>query len=227
VARAQALRGERLVTFGAAESDWLRLTQTAAGLNPEGTFSFGRHSATVRLQLPGAHNLQNAGAALAICLALGVPLQAGAEALASFTGVAGRSQRNTLGRLTVIDDSYNANPASMKAAVELLASLPGPRLAVIGAMAELGSLSDEAHRRLGRQLGDAGLDQLFLLGALEATLKGALEAGLSLSQIHLCETHTQCADLLRPWLQTDAVLLLKGSRVAGVEKVLELLKREV
>jgi murE/murF fusion protein len=227
LARAKAIHGQRVVSFGAADGDWLRLVDSKGGLNPEGTFTFGRHTATVRLQIPGLHNLHNAGAALSVCLALGVSLPSAAAALATFTGVSGRSQRTRLGQLTVIDDSYNANPASMKAAVDLLGSLPGPRLAVIGTMAELGDLSADAHRRLGRNLGAAGVDQLFLLGDLEPTLKGALEAGLNLNQIHVCETHAQCADLLRPWLHTDAVLLLKGSRVAGVEMVLELLKREV
>ena len=124
--------------------------------------------ADLRLALPGRHNVMNALAAAAVALALDVPLDAVVRGLESVRPVRGRLQVREARGLRVLDDTYNANPGSVAAALAVLATSPGRRWLVLGDMGELGAESAELHRRMGRLAREAGVDRLWTLGALAA-----------------------------------------------------------
>ena len=118
--------------------------------------------------------------------------------------------------MRVIDDSYNANPSSVQAAIEVLGALPGRRLLVLGDMAELGAEAAALHAQCGAAARAAGIDRLFTLGPLSAAAAGAFGAGA-------CALDDRAAllEALEPLLQADATVLVKGSRSAGMEQVVQ------
>jgi UDP-N-acetylmuramoyl-tripeptide--D-alanyl-D-alanine ligase len=122
----------------------------------------------LQLHIPGRHNLHNALAATAAALAAGVPLTAVAQGLASFRPVAGRSRLLPLrwaGRdVSLVDDSYNANPDSVRAAIDVLAALPGPRWLVLGDMGEVGDRSPVFHAEVGAYARAAGIEKFWAVG---------------------------------------------------------------
>ena len=130
---------------------------------PEGT-------TPVRLHIAGRHNVKNALAASACALAAGVPLAAVAQGLLAFEPVKGRSRALVMHRggadITVIDDTYNANPDSVRAAIDVLAELPAPRLLVLGDMGEVGNQGPEFHAEVGAYAAECGIEALFTLGDL-------------------------------------------------------------
>lgn len=174
-------------------------------------------SAHARLQLLGRHNVRNALAATAAALAAGRPLSEIAAGLGRVRPVPGRlfplAGRNGA---RVIDDSYNANPLSVQAAIEVLGALPGRRLLVLGDMAELGTEAPALHAQCGATARAAGVDRLLTLGPLSAAAASAFGTGA-------CALDDRAAliDALEPLLQADATVLVKGSRSAGMEKVVQ------
>ncbi|MDH4389974.1 MAG: UDP-N-acetylmuramoyl-tripeptide--D-alanyl-D-alanine ligase [Aquabacterium sp.] len=138
-------------------------------------------AATLQLHIPGRHNLHNALAAAASALAAGVPLAAVVQGLAVFRPVAGRSRLLPLqwaGRaVTLVDDSYNANPDSVRAAIDVLASLPAPRWLVLGDMGEVGDQGPAFHAEVGAYAQAAGIDQFWAAGTACADAARAYGAG--------------------------------------------------
>jgi len=181
----------------------------------------------VHLPMPGRHNVSNALAAAAMAHALGVEppaIRTGLEALEPPTM---RMQVVRVGNgVTVLNDAYNANPASMAAALDTLrTSTAVRRLAALGEMRELGAAAAEAHEELGRVAAGAGLDRLFVLGPLAARVReGALMGGMQPEQVVVAADHAALAATLREELRAGDVLLLKGSRGAAMEAVLEKLR---
>ncbi|MDR5172337.1 UDP-N-acetylmuramoyl-tripeptide--D-alanyl-D-alanine ligase [Methylobacillus flagellatus] len=176
----------------------------------------------LRLPVPGLHNIRNALAATAAALSMGVPLDAVAGGLAGFAGVKGRLQRKPGRRgALLIDDTYNANPASMRAAIDVLASQPGKRLLVVGDMGELGENEAALHAELGAYAKAAGVDALHALGGLTAK---AVEAYGSGASHH--ETVESLAASLLPELDADTTVLVKGSRFMRMERVVDLLQEQ-
>src|SRR5262249_33691259 len=148
----------------------------------------------VRLGLPGRHNVTNALAAAAAAHALGVDVEAIRRGLEAFRPPGMRMEVTRLsGGITVLNDAYNANPASMAAALRTLAATRAPRrLAALGEMRELGAEAERAHRDLGAQAAGAGLDALFLLGAhADAVRAGAQAAGLGRERIVVSTSHEE------------------------------------
>ena len=189
----------------------------------------GGQRAPVRLQVAGRHNVSNALAATAAARAVGVPLEVACRALETFTAPTMRMQRMTLASgVVVLNDCYNANPGSMAAALQTLgASRARRRLAALGEMLELGPGSEAAHREIGRRAGEARVDALFLMGTYAAAVReGAIAAGLPADRITIAPTHATMADALRATLVAGDLLLLKGSRGAALERVLQLLTVE-
>lgn len=179
----------------------------------------------IRVPVPGRHNVYNALAAAAVGIRLGVPLDRIAEGVASATLPAMRMQVfGTACGVTVVNDAYNANPVSMKAALETLASMqtPGRRVAVLGDMAELGSLSELAHFRIGEQVAALGLDLLLTVGERAVRIAaGAKAAGMSPQKVRTFEDAAEAADSLAALIRPDDTVLVKASRVMGLETVID------
>ncbi len=192
------------------------LGHTAQVDTPEGTF-------VLQLALGGLHNVRNALAATAMAWAVGVPLDAIAQGLASVRPVRGRlaGQRLADGGW-LIDDTYNANPASVRAAIAVLASLPGPRWLVLGDLGELGPEAVQLHQDLGQAARAAGLERLLTVGPLSAAAAAAFGAG---GEAHA----TQAALIACLQARREPVtLLVKGSRSAKMENIVQaLLPRSV
>ncbi|MBL8514180.1 MAG: UDP-N-acetylmuramoyl-tripeptide--D-alanyl-D-alanine ligase, partial [Betaproteobacteria bacterium] len=147
----------RQLTFGVAAEDNVQGTFTGGGL----TIEHQGEEARIDLQVSGEHNQRNALAATAGALALGVPLATIASALSNFTGVPGRLRECTgHNSATIIDDTYNANPDSAKAAIDVLAAKKPPRILVMGDMGELGPDAPAMHREVGDYARRAGIDAL-------------------------------------------------------------------
>ena len=181
---------------------------------------------SIHLKACGRHNIYNALAATAALLEK-VELPVIAAGLEAFTPYKGRFQVEQLNSITIIDDSYNANPASMKAALETLAQVAGEghRIAVLGDMLELGEHEDEAHQAVGAVAG-RNADRVYLLGErmVKHATEGALLADMPATAIILCAGHDEIAAQLHQSLREGDVILIKGSRGMAMEKVAMQLK---
>jgi UDP-N-acetylmuramoyl-tripeptide--D-alanyl-D-alanine ligase len=171
----------------------------------------------VLLQVPGEHNARNALAAATAALALQVPLATIVQGLEGFGGVAGRLQRmQALHGATLIDDTYNANPASMHAALEVLAQAPGKRIFVLGDMGELGADAAQFHQEIGIAARELGIERLFALGELSA---GAVREFGAAAQ-HFADIEELKA-VLDKELDAQTTVLVKGSRFMKMERVVQ------
>ncbi|WP_288130598.1 UDP-N-acetylmuramoyl-tripeptide--D-alanyl-D-alanine ligase [Microbulbifer sp.] len=177
----------------------------------------------VQLQVLGEHNVHNALVAAGCAYAADIPVKEIAEGLSALSGVGGRMQSFTASSgATVIDDSYNANPGSVSAAIELLAQRAGKKILVLGDMAELGPEADKAHREMGALARERGLDQLFTLGTLSAAAGTAFAAG----RPHILRNFSERESLIKalaPELDGNTTVLVKGSRSARMELVVQAL----
>ncbi len=168
-----------------------------------------------KLALAGAHNVHNALAAAACALGLGLAREAIGEGLAAFRAVAGRGTRLTGEHGTVvIDDSYNANPDSVRAAIDLLAAEAAPRLLVLGDMGEVGHQGPAFHREVGRYAKARGIESLWAAGPLSREAVAAFGAGAR----HFDEVEALIG-AVRPLLTAGGTVLVKGSRFMRMERV--------
>jgi UDP-N-acetylmuramoyl-tripeptide--D-alanyl-D-alanine ligase len=179
-------------------------------------------TSAVQLPVPGRHMVGNAALAAAAGWHFGLTLPeivAGIEAVALNRG---RLQLKSIGGVTFLDDSYNANPDSMRAALETLKSFScqGRRFAVLGRMAELGGGAREEHLLLGKAAVDAGIDALCAVGSMDAALIAEGTEHL-LPVCEIFESHADCAAYLAATLKPEDIVLVKGSRSAAMEKVIE------
>ena len=171
----------------------------------------GEHA--VVLPVPGVHNLRNALAAAACGLAAGAPLQAVAKGLSDFQAVSGRMQPYRLADgVIMIDDTYNANPDSVRAAIDVLASLSAPRVLVLGDMGEVGDNGPAMHYEVGEYAREKGIEYLVTLG--EATKESAKAFG---AQAIECDS-TDCVREQLVKLEAKSVLI-KGSRFMRMERI--------
>ena len=174
----------------------------------------------VQLPLSGRHNARNLLLALAVAQELGVELAALRQLEVDVPG--GRNRRLELGGLTLLDESYNASPEAVLAALELLASQPGRRFAVLGTMLELGEQSVDLHRRVAERAAALGLDGLVVVSSgAEAEAMAAAAQGLP--RLAVVAEPEQAAGPLGDWLEPGDVLLLKASRGIGLERLIPLL----
>jgi len=167
------------------------------------------------LRVSGEHNRRNAAAAATAALALGASTGAVERGLAAFTGTKGRLQVHPciLGA-TLIDDTYNANPDSMLAAIQVLAARPGSRILVLGDMGELGPDATALHREVGKQAKAAGIQRLLCLGEMSAhTAQGFGAGAMHFERIEELLAEIECA------LGPEVTLLVKGSRFMKMERV--------
>ena len=191
-------------------SHWALVLHTPAG------------SVSVALRLAGAHNVKNALAATACALAAGAPLEAVKRGLEAFEPVKGRSQMKAAtlrgARVALVDDTYNANPDSVRAAIEVLAAMPAPRLLLLGDMGEVGDRGPAFHAEVGAYARERGIEHLWCAGAQSAAAADAFGSGAR---------HFESVPALiaaRAGLPAAASLLVKGSRFMAMERVVQALQ---
>lgn len=170
----------------------------------------------INLPLLGKHNAANAMAAIAACLAVGIKLEAVKKGLENIAPAPGRLLMHTLANgVKIIDDTYNANPFSLKAAVDTLASFNGKKILVLGDMKELGDDAKNIHHQLGKDIRSAGIDYLFTYGDLSANTSQGFGEGA----YHFNEQE-KLITAVKPLLLNTTTILVKGSRSMKMEKVL-------
>jgi len=182
-------------------------------------------SARIELPVPGRHNVYNALAAAALGLHLGVSPEAIASGLAQAALTAMRMEVfESASGIIVVNDAYNANPVSMRAAIETLSEMQtsGRRIAVLGDMAELGSLTEVAHFRIGEQVARLPIDVLVTVGPrAERIAQGARAEGMPAEAVRPCAEVPEAAEVLDDLLSSGDVVLVKASRVMGLEAIAE------
>ena len=181
--------------------------------------------ADVRLPLPGRHNVYNALAAAAVGLYLELALEDVVAGLEGATFSKWRMETfESASGVIVINDAYNANPTSMLAAVSALGDVPtaGRRIAVLGDMAELGSLAELAHFELGSRIAESAVDVLIVVGERARHIAdGARAAGFEAEAIRPCATAEEASEVLDDLLEPGDTVLVKASRIMGLETVVE------
>jgi UDP-N-acetylmuramoyl-tripeptide--D-alanyl-D-alanine ligase len=196
------------------------ISQSAAG--SDFTILEGAHRCRAQLPVPGLHMIQNALFAVAAGRAFGMSLEDAAGALGSAPLSKARLQVKLVRGVQFIDDSYNANPDSMKAALRTLVELEadGKRIAVLGEMLELGTETERGHREVGEKAATLGIDHLIAIGDTgKATADAAQRAGLK-GAVAVKDTH-EAAERLDQIVSPGDLVLIKGSRGARTEQVLE------
>jgi UDP-N-acetylmuramoyl-tripeptide--D-alanyl-D-alanine ligase len=226
---ARAARVTEIIGFGADRRADARLIGTRPG--PEGSdisADICGIRVDYRIGIAGRHHVINSLAVLAAARALGADVRRAAAALAGLTAMAGRGRRHRIampgGAVTVIDESYNANPASMRAALETLAAITpgrgGRRIAVIGEMRELGKGSAEAHAALGAILRSSGIDLVFTAGAALAPMFATLPEAMR--GAHADDSAT-LAPLVAGTARVGDVITVKGSLASRMKSVVDAL----
>lgn len=207
----------RQLSFGLSAAADVRLDPNLRRpriVTPHGSFD-------LECPLPGQHNQLNALAATAAALALEVEPATIAAGLAAVESLPGRLSLHAMpGGWQLIDDSYNANPASLYAGLQVLAEHPHPRWLVLGEMAELGEESTKLHREIAHAARDLGVDRLLVIGAHAASVADAFGPGSEVFQ-----RHGDMAASLQATLGAGVTVLVKGSRSAHMERVIERLQQ--
>ncbi len=195
-----------------ASARWSGNGWQVVAATPSGPLEFSLHIA-------GRHNVKNALAATACALAAGVPLLCIASGLSAFVPAKGRCRAMVIPvqgqSLSLIDDTYNANPDSMRAAIDVLAELPGPRLLVMGDMGEVGDQGPQLHEEAGRYARERGIENLFALGRQSERAVSSFERGQHFENIEALN-----AAVLDQLTQLGSVLV-KGSRFMQMERVVQ------
>ncbi|WP_295719208.1 UDP-N-acetylmuramoyl-tripeptide--D-alanyl-D-alanine ligase [uncultured Halovibrio sp.] len=174
----------------------------------------------IRLPIPGRHNVANALLVAAAAHSLGLDMDRVARGLANTPAVAGRLEPITLRPgIRILNDSYNANPASMAAALRTLAAMPAPRFALLGDMAELGSEAASQHRALGELARQLGIEQLMVTGSHASDYADGFGDGT-----HTGDAPESLADRVWDELGEAASILVKGSRSAGMDRAVTRLR---
>jgi len=214
-----------LVTFAVESQAQFRATELSplAG----GGHAFTVAGQEVKIRVPGLHNVYNALAAIAAASLLEVDLRSSGEALESFEPV--RVKTISASSITIMDDSYNANPDSVRAAADILSAIPAPRrIFVLGEMLELGSESERLHREVGAMLAASGSDILIGIGGLtRSAVEEAVSSGMDPGSALFFETKADAKTYIADALREGDVILVKGSRLAGLEEICEFLRSKV
>lgn len=225
--KAQKL-GLKVLTFGHGDCDVSIVTAKAhaGGSNTRLRIHYQQYDVT--LSVPGEHWFSNAAACMAVAYAAGLDLRKAAMAMRKITPLAGRGETfETVleGKtFTVIDESYNANPTSMRAAIAMLAQAEGRKIAILGDMGELGKTELELHAGLSEPLTEAGVDRVIVSGECMRALRGALPQKM---RAPWCQDVEASLAALRQELQEGDTILIKGSNAANLGKLVTILKAEL
>ncbi|NOY52470.1 MAG: UDP-N-acetylmuramoyl-tripeptide--D-alanyl-D-alanine ligase [Deltaproteobacteria bacterium] len=228
-ALAEKVRG-RVITFGIHPSSDVRAAEITSGEGGAVHFrlSYQGEEVAVRLSKPGRHQVGNALAAAAASLVAGVPLPEIQQGLADCTLPGMRWESFLLpGGTEVINDAYNANPASVTAALQTVADLGGNRrnIAVLGDMLELGDFSETAHRTVGRMIAEGPIARLIAVGTQARWIADeAQRCGMDEHHVACCADAREAFDNLVKILETRDRVLIKASRGVGLEKIVEELR---
>ena len=173
--------------------------------------------------MPGKHNVNNAMAAAAMAMSAGAGLDAVKRGLEQFAAVKGRMCIiSGMQGSTLIDDSYNASPASFRAAIDVLAETKGSRIVVMGDMGELGSDAEKEHAGIGSYARQQGIDCLIATGEMSALAVSAFgDGGIFLKE------REQFKDTIVPMLNASTTVLIKGSRSQGMEKLVSQIQEDL
>ncbi|MDP1635567.1 MAG: Mur ligase family protein, partial [Gallionellaceae bacterium] len=207
--------GRRMTSFGLDRPADVQGRVELKALGSTLTVMAPQGAVDVALRVPGVHNARNALAAATAALAAGASLDAVSQGLTFFGGVKGRLQvRQAKAGAILIDDTYNANPDSVRAAIDVLAATPGRKILVLGDMGEIGRQTGQFHDEIGGYAKSQGLDQLFAFGEhSELAARNFGAGGQHFTSIEaLLKT-------LAPQLDGDTVVLVKGSRFMRMERV--------
>lgn len=231
--REMGFKKKRRIVFGMqndADVKFLHMEMTnldSIGLN----LSVMGKEYKVRLPVPGAHNVMNALAAISVGVALGIDTKSALERLENFHPMAMRLERVQLANgVRLVNDSYNANPESMKAALRTVgaAKRSGRFIAVLGDMLELGTQSASLHREVGEAAGQLGVTKLYVVGNFAADLAdGAKNGGLDKSSIIICSDVNEIGANLEGEVASGDVILVKGSRGMKMERIVDHLKNQI
>jgi len=205
------------ITAGMIRADEI----SQSGTGTDFTILEGAHRCRAQLPVPGLHMVQNALLAVAAGRVFGVSLEDCAAGLAAAPLTKARLQIKDIAGVQFLDDSYNANPDSMKAALRTLVELDadGKRIAVLGEMLELGEESERGHREVGETAAALKIDKLIAIGDVAAVIAyGARRAGLQSTAV--VKSTSEAADLLSQMVQPGDLVLIKGSRAARTEEVI-------
>jgi UDP-N-acetylmuramoyl-tripeptide--D-alanyl-D-alanine ligase len=203
-----------VITFGLTDTCDVRADYTSNGFGSDLQVNARGAQFTVKLAAAGEHNVRNALAAIACAVGAGIDQDAIVRGLDAFAPVGGRLQRKqAAGGATVIDDTYNANPDSMRAAIDVLAAYPAPRILVVGDMGEVGAQGKEFHEEIGAYAHTRGIDTVLATGELARHLAASG-----------AQHYEQFDELLaaldkKLGSNTDATVLVKGSRFMKMERV--------
>lgn len=212
--------GLRVIRTGkVADADWRAIDIALHRQSVAFTLIYPGGQQRIELPLPGAHQISNVLMALAAVAEAGVAVCDAAARLAMLKPVKGRMNIQSLCGGTLVDDSYNANPGSVRVAIDWLAQQAAPRWLVLGNLGELGPDEKQIHRELGVYARDAGLDGLVTVGELAAEAAQAFGAGAQCAK-----DYQMAADLVRPILNQAGTVLVKGSRSAGMDAVITALQ---
>jgi UDP-N-acetylmuramoyl-tripeptide--D-alanyl-D-alanine ligase len=225
---------EDFVTFGLGPQNKVRATEVRSRRR-EGV-SFKLHGGggvwSVSLRVHGRHNVMNALAAAAAAFSLGASPTQVVDGLMRFEGVRGRFTLIELQNgATLVDDTYNANPDALRAALDAILELSGAEgrvILAIGEMLELGAETEEAHREAGRTAARIGAYRLFAIGPhAPLVVAAAVEAGMNRNQAEVVRDHRDMVARITADLQAGDIVLVKGSRKIALDQVVEGLVRLV
>ena len=206
--------GYKQLTFGLQST-----ADVTAESHKEGAFSLKTPQGTIEVELAllGEHNIKNALAATAATLAVGIELSAIKTGLENVRPVSGRMRQYQLSpNVRIIDDTYNANPFSLQAAIKTLVTLPGKKVVVLGDMKELGPDAKQIHFLAGQKIRSANIDNLYTFGELSA----ATAEGFGQPAKHFTD-RAQLIAVIKEHLTTGTTILIKGSRSMQMEKVVQ------
>lgn len=220
--------GHKVLTFGhSAEADIRILSYEVSETGVRGQLQIGEDKINFDIPIPGDHWLMNAAACVAVATAAGVDPQKAANALSKIKASEGRGDETILNvdgkAITLIDESYNANPASMRAALSALSNRPGRRLAVLGDMYELGADEIKLHADLAEPIEDAGVARVIVTGECMRALRGALSRPLRGAWVHNAD---EAYEALLSELEDGDVVMIKGSNATGLGALTKRLKGE-
>ena len=181
----------------------------------------------VRLNTLGKHNVGNCVAALAVACENGIPMETAAKGFEEFEG---QRQRVIVleNKFTLIDDTYNASPDSMKASINVLCDMPceGRRIAVLGDMFELGANETEYHKEIGSFLLDKPVDEVVVLGELSQNIKQVIEASDSNIKVYTFMDNEEAAIYLMATLRPEDIVLIKASNGMNLKEIVNILLSE-